>query len=103
MDPPIESETLESIENLEPETAEENSQDFLADEPTEFPSTLDDLDLSESDPDDEAPSKAWLKNLVNNSSSYFHFRLEYHICGISLLNIFQRIKYIFTVIFVWKV
>lgn len=58
LDPPIESETLESIGNLEPETAEENSQDFLADEPTEFPSTLDDLDLSESDPDDEAPSKA---------------------------------------------
>ena len=82
MDPPIESETLESIGNLEPETAEENSQDFLADEPTEFPSTLDDLDLSESDPDDEAPSKAWLKNLVQSSSSYFHFLKE--------LNLFLR-------------
>ena len=79
LDPPIESETLESIGNLEPETAEENSQDFLADEPTEFPSTLDDLDLSESDPDDEAPSKAWIKNLVHNFKFFiFIFPLYYH-------------------------
>ena len=69
MDAPMESETLDSIGNLEAETVEETSQDFLADEPPEFPSTLDDLDLSESDPDDEAPSKARFELIHTNRAS----------------------------------